>query len=254
MEPVIEGTTSVHEAARKIFRWMHARAEDGKPRVRFVATENRNQNPFQLLTTRNGGCKEMHITYVSALRSVGIPARLCTNAWWTTADWYHYFVQYYDPAIQDWRGIDASNTRGIDPANFQAVNQNWHVMKAYAFPSYPSVKDVDGMQRWDLCTDITEYLCETGQLIVQMDVNEPYTIGLYTWNIGAWRLIGLEKAGAGEAVSITVGETKKGRPLLVSAFSDSHQSLMLTDLEAKNVRRLHMKPGSTTIHSQEFSP
>src|SRR5690606_15174344 len=129
----------------------HQPLEDGKRRVRFVATENRNQNTFQLLTTRNGGCKEIHITYVSALRAVGIPARLCTVAWWTTGDSYHYFVQYYDPAIKDWRGIDASNTAGMDPADWNRKKGAWHVMKAYAFPPYPSVKDVDGMQRWDLC-------------------------------------------------------------------------------------------------------
>jgi hypothetical protein len=110
------------------------------------------------------------------------------------------------------------------------------------------------MQRWDLCTDITEYVCDTGQLIVTMDTPEPYTIGLYTWNIGAWRLIGREQAQPGEPVSITIGETKNQRPLLVSAFNDTQQSLMLTDIEAKQVRRLHMKPGTSQLSNQEPQP
>jgi len=251
--PVIKDAKTVQEAATLIFKWMHEPLEDGKPRLRFVATETRNQNPFQLLHTRNGGCKEIHITYVCALRSVGIPARHCTVGWWTTSDWYHYFVQYYDPDIRDWRGIDASNTAGKDPIEW---NQNergaWHVMKAYAFPSYPTVKDIDGMQRWDLCTDITEYLAETGELVVRFDRQGPFKVGLYTWNIGAWRLIGMEESTDGNPILATVGQTMEGRPLLVTAKSADTEAMAIAQIQAGKETRLELFPGETKLQFEGF--
>lgn len=252
--PIIKDATSVQEAATLIFKWMHEPLEDGKPRLRFVATETRNQNPLQLLHTRNGGCKEIHITYVCALRSVGIPARHCTVTWWTTGDWYHYFVQYYDPDIRDWRGIDASNTAGKDPIQW---NQNerggWHVMKAYAFPPYPTVKDIDGMQRWDLCTDITEYLCEKpGKLTVRFDRQGPFQVGLYTWNIGAWRLIGMEESKDGNPVTTIVGKTQRERPLLVTAQSANSQAMKIAQIQPGQETRLELRPDDVEIKFEGF--
>ncbi|MEX2607019.1 MAG: transglutaminase-like domain-containing protein [Kiritimatiellia bacterium] len=247
IQPVIADAHSVQEAAMRIFRWMHEPLEDGQRRIRFVATENRNQNPFQLLSTRNGGCKEMHISYVSALRSVGIPARLCTVGWWTTGDWYHYFVQYYDPDIGDWRGIDASNTAGKDPADWNKDAGGWSVTKAYAYPPYPSVKDVDFMQRWDLCTDITEYVCDTGELIVQFDQRGPFDVGLYTWNIGAWRLIGRARSEDGIPVSITVGTTLANHPVLVSAIGGNSSGYAMTVVEADKTLPVRITAGTADI-------
>lgn len=250
--PVIRNAKTVQEAATLIFKWLHEPLEDGRPRVRFVVTENRAQNPFQLLHTRNGACKEMHITYVSALRSVGIPARHCTVGWWTTGDWYHYFVQYYDPDLGDWRGIDASNTAGRDPAEWNKREGAWSVTKAYAFPSYPSVKDVEGMQRWDLCTDITEYLSATGELLISFDRQGPFDVGLYTWNIGAWRLIGRAKSADGTPVSMTVGATPANRPLLVSAIGANSSGYAVTDVEATKRKTLLISAGTAEINFEGF--
>ena len=250
--PVIKDAQTVQEAANLIHEWMHEPLEDGKPRMRFVATETRNQNPYQLLHTRNGGCKEKHLTYVCALRSVGIPARHCTVGWWTTSDWYHYFVQYYDPDIRDWRGIDASNPRGKDPIEWNQKHGSWHVMKAYAFPPYPSVKDIDGMQRWDLCTDITEYLCETGDLVVRFDRQGPFTVGLYTWNIGAWRLIGRSESQDGNPVLTKVGQTMKDRPLLVTVQAKDSEAMALARIDAGKETRLELFPVDTDIQFGGF--
>lgn len=254
IEPIIADAGSVREAAERIHKWVHEPLKDGKPRMRFVATENRNQNPLQLISTRNGGCKEIHITYVSALRAIGIPARLCTISWWTTGDWYHYFVQYYDPEFKDWRSIDASNTKGEDPAvwNQRSRSNGWRVMKAYAFPSYPSVKDIDGMQRWDLCTDITEYLCETGELVVRFDRQGPFDVGLYTWNLGAWRLIGRARSEDGNPLVLSVGETQSERPMLVSAIGAKDSAYAMTDVEAKKSTTLQLFPGTWEITFEGF--
>lgn len=245
--PVIADAKTVQEAAMLIFKWLHEPLEDGKRRVRFVATENRNQNSFQLLSTRNGGCKEIHITYVSALRAVGIPARHCTVGWWTTGDWYHYFVQYYDPDIRDWRGIDASNTDGKDPADWNKSRGRWSVTKAYAFPSYPGVKDIDGMQRWDLCTDITEYVSDTGELRVRFDRQGAFEVGLYTWNIGAWRLIGRTQSADGQPVTMTVGATLANHPILVSAIGENSSGYAVTVVEAEKTKDVLISPGTTEI-------
>lgn len=250
--PVIADAKTVQEAASLIHKWIHEPLEDGKPRMRFVATETRNQNPFQILHTRNGACKEIHITYVCALRAVGIPARHCTVGWWITTDWYHYFVQYYDPEIRDWRSIDASNTAGKDPVEWNQQHGNRNVMKAYAFPPYPTVKDIDGMQRWDTCTDITEYLCETGELVVRFDRQGPFTVGLYTWNIGAWRLIGGAESKDGNPVLTKVGQTMEDRPLLVTVKSKDSEAMAIARIEAGKETRLELSPSDTSIQFEGF--
>lgn len=246
--PIVKDASSTQEVASLIHKWFFEASETNDQRYQFRSNETRSQNPLQFLRSGNGSCREFNIAYICALRSVGIPARHCTVSWWVMRSSGHYFAQYYDPVINDWRSIDATTEAGRDPTQWNADK----LMKVYAFPPYPTVKEVDWTERWDLCTDISSYFCETGELVVRFDQQGPFTVGLYTWNLGSWRLIAREESTTGNPVRIQIGQTVEGQPTLVTAKSADAYGLQIVKIAANESTTVYLKKNSEPIQFNGF--
>jgi hypothetical protein len=246
--PIVKDASSTPEAASLIHKWFFEASETNDQRYSFRSNETRSQNPLQFLKSGNGSCREFNIAYICALRAVGIPARHCTVSWWVSKSSGHYFAQYYDPDIKDWRAIDATTVDGRDPTNWNVDR----LMKVYAFPAYPSMKEIDWTERWDLCTDISSYFCEMGELVVQFDNQGPFTVGLYTWNLGSWRLIAREESTTGNPVQIQIGQTVRDQPTLITAKSADAYGIQIVKVVAHESKTIHLKQNYAPIQFSGF--
>jgi len=85
---VVMDCKTMEEASYEVNRWC---AE----RVVFKPTQRRDQGPLESLKGGYGRCEELSILYISALRSVGIPARMAWTPYWSTSDNNHAWVEVW---------------------------------------------------------------------------------------------------------------------------------------------------------------
>ncbi len=91
----------VEERIREVNLWC-------RERMTFISTSGRNQNPITILQKSNiGRCGEMQVFFISACRTIGIPARPAWTPWWGHTDnnhaWTEVFVEgkwYYVGAAE----------------------------------------------------------------------------------------------------------------------------------------------------------
>lgn len=238
--PMVERSRSIAEAVQIISDYLWERQEDGQPRLIFEVSENRNQTPLQMLHNRRGGCKEMHLAFIAILRAVGIPARHCTVTWWVNGDWFHYFMEYWDPDRNRWVPMDFS-TR-TDPVQWQQQRGGRNLVKAYAFPSYPPVADIEGQQLWEYCIDITDHILPTGELEITLSGSHTFRATAYVWNLGAWRVVDYTDSNALGVARMRLGATANSQPLLVTAVAGDTVGWDYTEVTAGRTTPVRLQP------------
>lgn len=236
--PMVERARSIREAVQIISDHLWDKQEDGQPRLIFEVSENRNQTPLQMLYNRRGGCKEMHIAFVAILRAVGIPARHCTVTWWVNGDWFHYFMEYWDPEQNKWVPMDFS-TR-TDPVQWQHQRGTRNIVKAYAFPSYPPVEDVEGQQLWEYCIDITDHIVPTGEIEVTLAGATRFRATAYVWNLGAWRIVDYTDSIPPGIARMRLGDTTNSQPILVTAVAGDTVGWDFAEVSAGRTTPVHL--------------
>lgn len=241
LKPLVEKARNVDEAVKIVHQWMWERLEDGETRVKFVAAEDRNQSPLQLLETRKGGCKELHLLFVALLRSVGIPARHCTVTWWTNGDWFHYFMQYYDPDKGDWVSIEASTTQIRPARSWNEKAGAWKITKAYSFPSRPETVDMEGREDWEQAVDVTQWVVDSGALEVTFPGNKDFVASIYTFNLGAPRLLGTANSDQTGAARFSLSHTEISAPLIVAGVSGEKHAWQMVNLKKNETKSVALK-------------
>ena len=79
----------VEERIREVNLWC-------RERMTFISTSGRNQNPTTILQKSNiGRCGEMQVFFISACRTVGIPARPAWTPWWGHMDNNHAWTEVF---------------------------------------------------------------------------------------------------------------------------------------------------------------
>ena len=213
---------STSEAITFLHNWMGEKLDDGLARVWFEITESRNQGPLQLLHTRRGGCKELNLLFVDLCRSVGIPARHCTIPFWARVEWFHYFTQYYDTSAEEWVSMDASRFDKIaKPTEWNEKLKNWSINKAYAYPSSPTITDIELTDQWATCIDVTPLITPTSTVTVSSEIASTYRVAAYTWNLSAWRVIDYDEGTITDPAKLMIGDADGQQPILITLASDN---------------------------------
>ena len=90
LAPVVKGLRDIEKVAVEVNRWCDERI-DYKP------TQRRDQGPFETWRSGFGRCEEMTIFYISAARSVGVPARKVYTPWWPFTNSNHAWTEVWTP-------------------------------------------------------------------------------------------------------------------------------------------------------------
>ena len=115
LKPRVEGL-SMYDAALEVNHWCHEY-------VAYRASDGRTSAPLATMRTSLGRCGEESTFAVTALRSVGIPARQCYTPRWAHCDDNHAWVEVYIPDSNRWYFLGACEP---DPE----LNMGW-----FAVPS-----------------------------------------------------------------------------------------------------------------------
>lgn len=94
LTPRIEGL-SMYDAALEVNHWCHEH-------VAYRASDSRTSAPLATMRTSLGRCGEESTFTVTALRSVGIPARQCYTPRWAHCDDNHAWVEVYIADSNRW--------------------------------------------------------------------------------------------------------------------------------------------------------
>ena len=173
------------EAALEVNRWC---AE----RVTFKPTERRDQGVFETLAAGYGRCEELVILHVSALRSVGIPAREAWTPYWATMDNNHAWTEVWVDGAWHYAGACEPSDR-LDDAWFNDAVKNAAIVLSSAMGSEAPGEDAyRSGERYAIVNSTRRY---TGAGTLEAVVTTggapaegvPVTVGL--WNFGALRPI-----------------------------------------------------------------
>jgi len=235
---VIKDCRDTKTAARAIHEWLY-KGDEGKGRIAFKVSESRDQTPRQLLNqSKIGRCFEMNLLLVSLLRSVGIPARHAGVPWWTSMDFYHYWVEYWDTDSRKWLPLEPN----ANPDDLMEKKQRFAVV--YAFPGYHGERDPVGRECWDGMTNVTSAYTRVGTLDLvcsNAPQGTPVIFSVYTWSCSSWRLAATAP-GNGKA-TFELAANDKQYPYLVSASANGRIGWEMVRITADKMESVSLNAG-----------
>ena len=198
MKPVVAGKKTTQAVADAIIEWLWIPDEKGESGIRFGKAENRTKTPLQMLALREGACGELNGVYVSLLRAVGIPARLCQAGWWYHKNDRHFYCEYWDNQLKQWTPWDSSDNLALRSATPRARQASgaWNSLVMHAQPGYPSKPDLLNTESWEDCIRVTAHVGETYEVGLETP-GEWDTAKAFVWNHGTWRCIDVASKARG---------------------------------------------------------
>ncbi|MCK4653722.1 MAG: transglutaminase domain-containing protein [Candidatus Cloacimonetes bacterium] len=118
----------IEERIREVNLWC-------RERMTFISTSGRNQNPITIQQKSNiGRCGEMQVFFISACRTIGIPARPAWTPWWGHMDNNHAWTEVFVDA--KWYYVGAAEPDyNLNSTWFSsAVNKALLVLARSTFP------------------------------------------------------------------------------------------------------------------------
>ena len=198
----LAGATSMEEAALEVNRWCGER-------VTYKPTQRRDQGVFETLSSGYGRCEEMMIVHISALRSVGIPARQTWTPYWATTDNNHAWTELWVDG--EWRYTGACEPRdALDDAWFNDAARNAAIVLSSVFGKPADDDEAYRVEdRFSLVNSIARYTAP-GRLTVSVTREgapaEGVPVTVSVWNFGALRAIARQKTGADGNAGVTLGD------------------------------------------------
>jgi hypothetical protein len=195
--PRVEKAPSMLEAALEVNRWCGER-------VTFKPTERRDQGVFETLAAGYGRCEELVILHVSALRSVGIPAREAWTPYWATMDNNHAWTEVWVDGAWHYTGACEPSDR-LDDAWFNDAVRNAALVLSSTMGSAATGEETyRSGERYAVVNSTARYT-DAGTLEATVTAAGggpaqavPVTVGL--WNFGALRPIArMDTDGDGRA-------------------------------------------------------
>ncbi len=228
---------TLEDAALKVNAWC------GK-RVTYKPTQARDQGPLVTLKSGYGRCEEEVIFFISACRSVGIPARQAYCPYWSVGDDNHAWAEVLGSDGR-WHYTGACEPAPqLDSAWFDSTVKNAPLVVSvcYGLPGSTdlrwgsvtvneseeevlSLQDAPGA-RFCLLNSTANYR-QTGRITLEADVpNAAARLGVYVFNYGALRLIARVPYRMG-AASIALGPGT----YVLSTASSTGPAAMLFEVE-----------------------
>ncbi len=135
LSPRVEGL-SMYEAALEVNHWCHEH-------VAYRASDGRTSAPLATMRTSLGRCGEESTFAVTALRSVGIPARQCYTPRWAHCDDNHAWVEVYIPDSNRWYFLGACEPDPeLDMGWFAVPSTRCMMVHSKAFGRYKGDEEV----------------------------------------------------------------------------------------------------------------
>lgn len=135
LKPRLEGL-SMYDAALEVNHWCHEY-------VAYRASDGRTSAPLATMRTSLGRCGEESTFAVTALRSVGIPARQCYTPRWAHCDDNHAWVEVYIPDSNRWYFLGACEPDPeLDMGWFAVPSTRCMMVHSKAFGRYKGDEEV----------------------------------------------------------------------------------------------------------------
>ena len=135
LKPRVEGL-SMYDAALEVNHWCHEY-------VAYRASDGRTSAPLATMRTSLGRCGEESTFAVTALRSVGIPARQCYTPRWAHCDDNHAWVEVYIPDSNRWYFLGACEPDSeLDMGWFAVPSTRCMMVHSKAFGRYKGDEEV----------------------------------------------------------------------------------------------------------------
>lgn len=222
MRPLVRDKKNVPEVVEVIHAWLMEGGKAGAARICFGNSENRCKSPSQMLKIGKGACGELSMMFVYLLRAVGVPARHCLMNWKYDSNDKHYYCEYWDPQLQQWIPLDASDEKPLPPpttAQERSKTQGLGTLTFYAHPGFPEMRDSYHIACLDKCLPVTANMFDTHEVEFGSASGFAGTATAYVWNFGAWRTVARGAAGdsAGRRMELADARPSVNRPVLFTA-------------------------------------
>jgi hypothetical protein len=238
---------TMEEASYEVNRWC---AE----RVVFKPTQRRDQGPLESLKGGYGRCEELSILYISALRSVGIPARMAWTPYWSTSDNNHAWVEVWADGRWQYTGACEPQSK-LCVAWFDAPVKRTGLVLTESFGVPEDGKEVYNKGGSEATLNVTSIYARTGTLKVKvMSRDKPQgkaVVWVSVFNFGGLRAISKRECDAQGKMSLEIGQgtysvssqTKKGfayKGVQVEARKTKEETLSLGPLEGALLSEQHL--------------
>ncbi len=114
LRDVVSDLREMGEVAVKVNCW----ADD---RIDYKPTQRRDQGPLETWRSGFGRCEEMTIFFISAARSVGVPAREAYTPWWPFTESNHAWSEVWTP--EGWKYLGSCECA-------ESLNEAWFTQPA----------------------------------------------------------------------------------------------------------------------------
>lgn len=202
LTPRLEGIESMEGAALEVNRWCGEH-------VGFKPTQRRDQGVFETLASGYGRCEEMMIVHISALRSVGIPARQTWTPYWATGDNNHAWTEVWVDGDWHYAGACEPSDR-LDDAWFNDSVKGAALVCSSVFGPPAEGEDVyREEERYSIVNSVSHYL-EPGTLKAVVTAagrparGVPVTVSV--WNFGALRAIARRETDDEGEIDLRLGD------------------------------------------------
>ncbi|MCD6097288.1 transglutaminase domain-containing protein [bacterium] len=216
--------------------------------VRFKQTQRRDQGVFETLKSGYGRCEEMMIFYVSALRSVCIPAREAWTPYWSRCDNNHAWTEVWVDGKWYYTGACEPRPR-LNDAWFSKTAEWAPVVLASA---YGKIKESDEViyKTKDQYTIInsTPTYTDPSYLLVNVEGMDSASVYVYVFNFGALRPILYRVARQDSTVRFVMG---KGE-FVVSAGKDDMADFAKVTLTPGDTVSLTLVPEKSPKVPEKF--
>jgi len=232
---VVMECKTMEEAAQEVNRWC---AE----RVLFKPTQRRDQGPLESLKGGYGRCEELSILYISALRSVDIPARMAWTPYWSTSDNNHAWVEVWADGRWQYTGACEPGKR-LCEAWFNPVVKRTGLVLTEAFGIPDKEPQLYKAGQGEARINVTTTYARTGTLGVKVITGgkpqgkAQVWISVYNW--GGLRAIARRECDENGEMSLQIGRgdyvvscgNKKGFAYKVVKVETGKASETTLDLE-----------------------
>lgn len=197
LSPILDTVKTASQAAVAVNYWCGER-------VRFQQTQRQDQSAFQTLSSGYGRCEEMMIVYVSALRSVCIPAREAWTPYWATGDNNHAWTELW--ADGEWHFAGSCEPQPtLDNAWFNNTVKRAAVIMSCAFGVPKTDEEIyRKRENFAIINSTPYYIPKPARLTVETDA-ESTNVFLCVFNFGAIRPIMRFNTGDSTRVSFSMG-------------------------------------------------
>ena len=243
LAPRLEGL-SMYDAALEVNHWCHEY-------VAYRASDGRTSAPLATMRTSLGRCGEESTFTVTALRSVGIPARQCYTPRWAHCDDNHAWVEVYIADSNRWYFLGACEPDPeLDMGWFAVPSTRCMMVHSKAFGRYKGDEEVVKQTALYSELNLLSHYAPTRKLTIT--VTDPskkplkdIDVKFKLYNYSEFYTLATIKTDEEGQAQLTTGLGD----LLVWATDGKHYTYRKVDVRKDSLITLELDPNDEDIHT-----